>query len=240
MDSGSSEDPTTTTSAPSAGALAGTSWQLNAPVADTSPTLGFADDGTLAGSTGCNRFNGTWTQDGSSLTITVGAMTQMACVSPEATAQEDRIITGLPNVVGADQTDTTLALIDGDGNRVLTYDVVSGDLAATSWKVTGVNTGSAVESSALTEALTLDFGADGSVTGNGGCNTFRGTYTQDGTTISFSEFASTAMGCEPEVAELEDKYLAALAASSLVERDGNSLTLRDDADAMQVTATLAG
>lgn len=92
----------------------------------------------------------------------------------------------------------------------------------------------------MTEALTLDFGTEGSVTGFGGCNNFRGSYTLEGGVISFSEFASTEMSCEPDVMELEDKYLAALAAASVVERSGNTLNLRDDKGATQVAATLAG
>lgn len=240
VDSGSKESSTTASVPPPAGDLGNTSWQLESPVADTAPTLDFADDGTLSGSTGCNRFSGTWSQDEVSLTLSVGPMTQVACTSDAATEQEQKIMTALPTVASAQQTETTLTLIDDAGKDALTYGAVSGDLAGTSWKVTGVNTGTAVESSALTEALTLDFGTDGSVSGNGGCNTFTGTYTQESTTITFSEFASTAKGCEPDVMEVEDHYLAALAAASTVERSGAALTLRDDAGAMQVTATLGG
>jgi len=241
VDSGSGKASSTTASVPvPATDLGGTSWQLDSPVADTMPTLDFAVDGSLSGSTGCNRFSGTWTQDETSLTLAVGPMTQMACLSADATRQEQDVMAALPTVASARQTETSLTLIDDAGKDVLTYGAVSGDLAGTSWKVTGVNTGSAVETSALTEVMTLDFGTDGSASGNGGCNTFRGTYEQDGTTIAFSEFASTMIGCEPDVAEMEDKLLAALAAATTVERSGNQLTLRDDAGAMQVTATLAG
>ena len=203
-------------------------------------TIAFSADGAVFGTTGCNRFNGTWTEDGDSLKIALGPMTQMACTSDAATQQEKSIIDSLAEVASAEQTATTLVLKDSDGKELLTYDAVTGDLQGTSWKVNGVNTGNAVESSALTEALTLDFGTEGSVTGFGGCNNFRGSYTLEGGVISFSEFASTEMSCEPDVMELEDKYLAALAAASVVERSGNTLNLRDDKGATQVAATLAG
>ncbi len=247
-DDGDKKDTTTTTSttaAPAGGAtnptsgLARTSWKLTGAVEGTVPTLDFAQDGTFSGSTGCNRLSGTWTEDGDSVTLEAGPMTQMACTSDAANAQEQKIVADLAEVAKADQTETTLKLLDADGTELLAYEAVTGDLQGTSWKVTGVNTGSAVESSALTEALTIDFGTEGSVTGHGGCNNFTGTYTLDGGTITFSEFASTMMGCDQAVMEMEDKYLAALAAASSVERSGDSLTLRDADGAMQVTATLA-
>jgi len=229
-----------TTAAPADGGLAGTSWKLNDPVDSTAPTLDFAAAGRFSGSTGCNQVTGGYAEDGSSLTLTPGPMTQMACTSDAATQQEQRIVAAFSEVRSADRTDDTLKLLDGSGKELLAYSAVSGDLAGTSWKVTGVNTGNAVESSALTEALTLQFGADGTVSGNGGCNQFNGPYTQDGTTISFGELSSTMMGCEDDVVALEDQYVAALAASTKVERSGDSLTLRDDSGAMQVTATIAG
>ncbi|UDY34768.1 META domain-containing protein [Dermatobacter hominis] len=222
------------------GGLARTSWKLRGAVAAASvPTLDFAQDGTFAGSTGCNRLSGTWTEDGTSLTLEPGPMTKAACTTQEATDQEDRIVAALPEVKSFEQTETTLTLTDADGQDLLSYDAVTGDLAGTSWKVTGVNTGTAVEASALTEKLTIDFGTEGSVTGHGGCNNFKGTYELEGGAISFSEFASTMMGCDDAVMQMEDKYLAALAASTTVERSGDSLTLRDDAGAMQVTAIVA-
>lgn len=245
-DEGDTKDTTTTTTAAPAGGatnptggLAQTSWKLTGAVEGTVPTLMFAQDGTLSGSTGCNSFSGTWTQDGESVSIELGPMTRMACTSDEGNEQEQRIIDALGEVAGAEQSATTLRLVDADGQDLLSYDAVTGDLQGTSWKVTGVNTGSAVESSALTEQLTLSFGTEGSVTGQGGCNGFKGTYTLEGGTITFSEFASTMKGCDEAVMQLEDQYLGALAASSVVERTGDSLTLRDDAGAMQVTATLA-
>jgi heat shock protein HslJ len=221
--------------------LARTSWKLRGAVeAPSVPTLDFAQDGTFAGSTGCNRLSGTWTEDGESLTLEPGPMTQAACPSTAATEQEQRIVAALPEVAGFEQSATVLTLHDADRQDLLSYESVTGDLAGTSWKITGVNTGSALVSSALTESLTIDFGTEGSVTGNGGCNNFKGTYELEGGTITFSEFASTMKGCDAEVMEMEDKYLAALAAATTVERSGDSLTLRDDAGAMQITATVAG
>jgi len=247
-DSGTTAKKPATTTVPAKGAgtspggLAGTSWSLDDAVEAASvPTLDFSTDGKVSGSTGCNRFAGTFTQNGDELSIALGPMTRAACVSEAATGQEQKIITALGEVRAAQQGDGTLTLRDGEGKDLLTYSTVSGQLAGTSWKVIGVNNGrQAVVSSALTEKLTLEFGTDGTVSGNGGCNTFRGTYTQDGDKVTFTDIASTMMGCAQDVADLEAQYLKALEASTVATRSGNTLELRDDQGAMQVHATLAG
>ncbi len=56
---------------------------------------------------------------------------------------------------------------------------------------------------------TLAF-AGGSVSGGAGCNTFTGSYTLDGNSLSFGPLAVTAMACEPDVSAVETAYLAAL------------------------------
>lgn len=248
-DSGSAaKKPPTTSSAgakattPAAGGLAGTAWSLENPVqAPSLPTLDFSTDGKVSGSTGCNRFAGTYRVEGEDLTIELGPMTKAACTSDAATQQENRIVTALGEVRSSQTTGTTLTLRDAQGKDLLSYAAVKSGLAGTSWKVLGVNNGrQAVVTSALTEKLTLEFGTDGTVSGNGGCNNFHGTYTQDGDSVKISELASTMMGCEKDVAELEQQYLSALQASTKATRSGNNLELRDDSGAMQVHAQLAG
>lgn len=222
-----------------AGGLAGTSWKLAGAVANTVPTLAFDKAGTFSANTGCNTINGSWSSKGDALTLKAGPMTQMACMDAAATAQETSIVKAFGEVAKFDQTEKALTLLDAGGKDLLSYEAVSGDLAGTSWKGTGVNTGSALVTSALVEKVTLDFGTDGTVSGSDGCNTFKGTYTLDGDVISFSELASTKQACAADVQEVADQYVAGLAAATKVERSGNSLTLRDDTGAMQFTATLA-
>ncbi|HPU38457.1 MAG TPA: META domain-containing protein [Microthrixaceae bacterium] len=239
----STTPPSTTAAAGSsmkpASGLAGTSWKLTGAVANTVPTLAFDKAGTFSANTGCNTLNGSWTAKGDALTLKAGPMTQMACLDAAANTQETTIVDAFAKVAKFNQTDTSLKLLDASGKDLLAYEAVSGDLAGTSWKGTGVNTGSALVTSALVEKVTLDFGADGTVSGSDGCNTFTGTYTLDGANVSFSELASTKKACAADVQEVADQYVAGLAAATKVERSGNSLTLRDDAGAMQFTATLA-
>jgi heat shock protein HslJ len=64
---------------------------------------------------------------------------------------------------------------------------------------------------------TLAFSGDDTVSGTGGCNTFSGTYTVDGSNLTFGALASTQMACEGAVGTLESAYLAALQDTSAYE-----------------------
>jgi heat shock protein HslJ len=226
----------TTTGGSSAGSLAGTNWVLT-PAAEggSAPALDFDTTGHVSGSTGCNRFAGSYTQDGSGLRVELGPVTKVACTAPAVEAQETKILGALPKVRGSKVSGDTLTLTGSGGATLLTYERVSSDLAGTSWRVLGVNENDAVVTSALTERLTADFGADGTISGNGGCNTFRGTYRVDGDAITISDLASTMMGCEQDVMATEQAYLAALQRATRSSVSGTTLELRDDRGALQVS-----
>lgn len=59
---------------------------------------------------------------------------------------------------------------------------------------------------------TLEIAADGSVSGNGGCNRFGGSATIDGDKITFGDLASTMMACAEAAMNQEQKFHAALGA----------------------------
>ena len=85
------------------------------PLAGTAVTLQFGTDGSVFGTDGCNRFNTTYTQDGSSLTITqsTGISSMMACEEPvmnQATAYV-AALTATSNFIA---TGNQLSLRNGD------------------------------------------------------------------------------------------------------------------------------
>ena len=229
--------------------LAGSSWVLEsyagpdgAPVAAVTSgelgTLTFAADGSFSGSTGCNRIAGTYTQDGSSLTMASGPMTLKACEGPVA-AQEAAVVAALP-LVASFTSNANLVLQDADGATLLTYAPGLSSLAGTSWQATGINNGKeAVVSEAGTEKVTATFRADGTLSGSGGCNTYSGTYTTAGADqITIGALAATEMACEEPAMQIEQMYFTALANVATYQIDGNTLTLRDADGAMQATFTL--
>ena len=56
----------------------------------------------------------------------------------------------------------------------------------------------------------LEVGADGAISGTGGCNAMRGRATISGDTIIFGSIASTRKACSPAVMDQESKFFAAL------------------------------
>jgi heat shock protein HslJ len=231
--------------------LVGSTWVLTSYEGRTGATVDAATDapaaltfrvaGTLVGSTGCNDFGGVYETDGDELSIEVGPMTLKACVDPDVSAQETAVLDALANVTTHDLAGDDLVLLDDGGTTLLTYRPGMTGLAGSAWQVTGVNNGNdAVVTSALTEALTAEFGDDDTFTGNGGCNQLSGAFTTTGTdAVTIGPLMSTRMSCGAEVDELEMQYTAALEASTTYEILGETLTLRDSSGSAQVTATLA-
>jgi putative lipoprotein len=56
----------------------------------------------------------------------------------------------------------------------------------------------------------LEVGADGAISGTGGCNAMRGSATISGNTIVFGPIANTRMACSPAVMNQETKFFSAL------------------------------
>jgi heat shock protein HslJ len=63
------------------------------------------------------------------------------------------------------------------------------------------------------------------VGGVSACNHYGGRVEVDGDTVRISELGGTEMGCEPDVMDLEQRYLAALGAVESATRTGEELTL---------------
>jgi heat shock protein HslJ len=81
--------------------------------------------------------------------------------------------------------------------------------------------------------VTLAFGDDGAVSGQVGCNTYRGSFEVDGDRLDISGLAQTLRACVPDTGTLERDYLAALeevTSADVTDRDrlvleGHGVTL---------------
>ena len=222
--------------------LDGTAWTLSAlpgmPVVPGA-TLRF-ESGRIGGSDGCNTFRGPYASEGDSLRVTGPLIsTQRAC-PPALMAQADAVQTALTRVRAVRRAAGTLVLLDETGAELATYAEQSQEVAGTAWTVTGYNNGKqAVVSVLAGTTLTLDFGADGRVTGTAGCNRFTGTYTVTGTDVAIAGVAATRKICvEPEnVMEQEAAYLKALTMGTRARIDGSRLEIRTADGALTVSAT---
>jgi heat shock protein HslJ len=219
------------TSAEPANQLSGTSWKLTAigdqPIAGgVEATMAFGGDGQATGSGGCNTFNGPYAVDGMSIKIGPLAATMMACPEPQMTVEAsyfaalDKVTTWqVPQDVPI--TQGPLVLAGPGGQPKLTFAPAApaaAGLAGTSWVLAGIN---GLPLPAAVQ-VTAEFGADGTVSGKAGCNTYSGSYTVDGASITFGPIISTKMACPDAQMAVETAYLAALgkAAAWSIGTDG--------------------
>lgn len=225
-------------------ALEGTAWvltSLGSTPAGAQVTLRF--DGDRAnGTDGCNRYTVPVTRSGASLTLGgPGASTQMACPDP-VMAQAQAWMQALSSTRTYRVEGGSLQLLGSDGAVLATLAPQATSLAGTSWKVVGVNNGkTAVVSIATTQDITMDFAADGRVAGSAGCNRYTGSYTAEGSSVTFGPAAATRKMCADQaVMEQEHNFLTALGTVRTMQVEGDHLTLRTADGATALTAVKAG
>lgn len=213
-----------------------TAWTLAAlpgtalPIGPTA-TLSF-EGGRMQGSDGCNRWGAPYVATDGKLQVT-GPMvgTQMACPEPAASlalAYHAALSTARGYRLAGAEGARTLELTDATGATVARFAAQAVALAGTAWTVGGYNNGrQAVVSVETGTTLTLQFGADGRVSGMGGCNAFTGAYTVDGDRLAIGPLAATRKACmqPPTVMAQEAAYLKALESTARFRREGDRLDL---------------
>ena len=195
--------------------------------------------GTVAGNSGCNQYTGSYTVDDPKLTIGPLATTMMAC-QPPASDLETAYLADMGKVASFARSATKLTLSDTSGAALLEYaPTPKGELTGATWTATGVNNGKGgVVSTATTSQITAEFKADGTLSGNATCNTYRGTYTTDGDKITIGPLVTTQMACDTaDLNAQEQEYLAALGNVATFSVSGGKLELRDAGGALQVQYT---
>jgi len=222
-----------------------TAWVLaelpgRALLSDHGITLRF-EDGRAAGSDGCNRYGSPYTHSGSTLSFgDKGVATQMAC-PPEVMQQAEAFRTSLAGtrnfrIAG----DGRLQLQSPDGTVLASFVPQPEALAGTSWRVTGYNNGRQAVVGVLTGTdLTMEFAADGRVSGSAGCNRFTSGFTAGGTALRIGPAATTRRMCvSPErIMEQEQQFLKALETVATMRMEGDRLELRTADGALAVTLT---
>jgi heat shock protein HslJ len=224
--------------------LEGTAWKLaalsSADLAkNVSSTITFGAAGALSGSDGCNRFRGTWTTSGSSLTLTPGAATRMACPEPIMT-QAGAFTAALSATRGYTMDAGKLVLTGSAGARLATF-VPSpvASLQGGEWRATMVNNGKGAVASLLrATTITAAFHADGRLSGGAGCNRYTTTYTTGGDAMTIAPAAVARNICPAQVMTQERSYLAALARTTTYRLGEDTLELRDAKGSLQASFRL--
>ncbi len=224
--------------------LAGTEWILSSldgslPLADITVTLVFGADGTVSGTDGCNRFSTTYTQDGNNLSINQpAASTMMACPEP-VMSQATAYMAALAETTSFIATERQLILRAGD-EIVATFVADSQELAGTAWDVLSYNNGrDAVVSLLPGTEITANFGENGEVAGNAGCNEYFADFTVDGNAIEIGMPGTTFRFCPepPGVLDQEFEYLVALQSAATYSIQAGLLEMRTAGDQIAVVMT---
>ncbi len=97
------------------------------PLEATELTARFAEDGSLSGSSGCNRYTTSYTTDKGSIEIEPPAGTKKACAEPAGVMeQESAYLAALPSAVSYRVSGSVLELLDADGKRLVTFTRATG------------------------------------------------------------------------------------------------------------------
>lgn len=83
--------------------------------------------------------------------------------------------------------------------------------------------------------VTMEFGADGRVSGRSGCNRYTGSFTQAGETLELSQLAGTRMACPPLQMDVEQRFFTAVGqVTGLRLSDSRELVLSGSAGTLVV------
>ncbi|MFD6279991.1 META domain-containing protein [Streptomyces sp. NPDC060209] len=187
-------------------------------------------EGKATGNLGCNRFTADVRLDGDKVTVGQGTTTGMACakdVQEFENAMGKAFHGELKAAVAGPSEEKTLSLTTAEGDSIALTSEPPAPLTGTTWKVTGLVSGSAATSlpAGTENKAHLTFGKDGSVEGNLGCNSFHGKATVTGSTLTFGALASTRKMCPGPEMELERALLGVLEGKTTYEIDHRALSI---------------
>jgi len=109
------------------------------------------------------------------------------------------------------------------------------DLNGTSWKLVSYGPVEKQIQAAAGIQTNLNFGTDGMVNGNMGCNSFGGNFELKNGKLVFSQMISTLMACQdPQMAQ-EQAALKVMNGTVSFKAEGNTLTIYDASGANTIT-----
>lgn len=209
-------------------------WQMTSGEVDGQPieppethpiTITFEGD-QVSGTASCNGYGGTFSVNGSSISISDLAMTEMAC-SPEETMEAEAMFSDAITRVDTVSVDTTLTL-SADGVEMVfekLEPVPEEELIGTRWVLDGLIQGDVVTSPVAGSEAYIELSPDGSATGDTGCRPFSGRYIIEGAEVLMPELAADGHECEPDFADQDNLFFSVVGDGFRVEIEGNRLTM---------------
>lgn len=225
-------------------ALTGTGWTLISGLSGSGTwnvlpgtviTATFGEDGQVSGSAGCNNYFAAYESRLNSLTVGTVAMTRMNCEKPTGVMNQETLY--LSNLEGAATyaiEGDLLMIYDTAGKTLLTYskglpEPTPLPFEATAWSLERYKAADGTMTAVVPATTVTALFENGNLTGSAGCNSYFGSYTQEGQNgITIGPLGSTLMFCgEPGVMEQETAYLTLLQSAASYDVSGAMLTLSD-------------
>ena len=228
--------PTETISA-DMNALAGTTWMWTGFTDPTQQysvetpanyTLAFQDDGTVVIKADCNNAMGSYTLDGSSITIQVGPMTMAAC-PPESRSEDFVKYLGFSAIYFFEGDHLFIDLMADGGTLELAPAAAEVSLKGVTWKWDSFS--NPVEQYVIEhpEQYKLIFADDGMIIIFSDCNTVQGKYTLDGQSIKIEPDPSTPVASCSESSR-SDQFLTLMPNSAVYSFEDGDLRIDLSAD----------
>jgi len=196
-------------------------------------------NGALSGRA-VNTFNASYKLE-SNGTLSIGKMAATLMAGPpELQEIETAYFAALAKVASYTSDGPTLTLHQHGGAPILVFSKSEVGLVG-AWKVTSYNNGKqAVVGVFSTTTVTMNFAENGTVEGDGGVNRYHAEYTTTGASgISIESILTTRKAGPAAAMQQEQKFLSALSASKVYQIRGETLELRDEPEALQVSAERA-
>lgn len=192
-------------------------------------TVRFAE-GRINGFSACNTFFGGYQQTADRLQVGPLGSTMMACEA-SASEVERRFHSVFSGEFKVALDGERLRLTSASGNALQFFAEPAPQLEGVTWNVKNFNNGRQAVVGVLGDAsLFMEFG-DGKVSGNAGCNNFRGSFKTTGNRIEFGVAATTRRACSEELMTQEREFLAALTSTVRWTIEGNVLDMhREDSE----------
>jgi len=183
------------------------------------------EDGKLSGSSGCNRYNTTYTARGSRLRVSRNIASTLIACNQDASNVESSYIARLPTARSFSIQGDRLTVRTSTKGADLVYRALSARALRGDWIVTSYFRPGAVVSVIQGTTITASFDRT-TMSGNAGCNSYSGPYQTDATKIRIGPIAATQRACaEASITQQESEYLGALDTVRTFGIDEHGMTL---------------
>ena len=196
-------------------------------------TAQFSEDGRVSGNAGCNHYFASYQVDGDKLTLGVIGSTEMFCQEPEGVMEtESAFLKNLSNVAAFNIEGDRLVLLDQEGKKLLIFrHVPEPTLTSHPWQLAAVGKNEETPVSSITQQVRILFTEAGRVSGNAGCNDFKGNYRVEDNRIQIGPLATTRKMCKKSVMDVERDVLRGLEEAVTFHISSGQLVLQDESGA---------